>query len=97
MDKTSENGWMESIVPPFSPPDIEVANSAIAGAARNCCPVLAFNFQGRTVSIFILCIVIESEFFIHLGSWNRRLPFADLIFPAVFIFENIVKLPFHKG
>jgi hypothetical protein len=38
MDKTSENEWMESIVPPFSPPDVDDTNSAIAGAARNCCP-----------------------------------------------------------
>jgi hypothetical protein len=42
MDKTSENGWMESIVPPFSPLDVDDANSAIAEADRKYCPALAF-------------------------------------------------------
>jgi hypothetical protein len=64
--------------------DVDDANSAIAGAARNYRPArrrrrrrAVFNFQGRTLTIFFLCNVrIENEFFIHLVSWNRRLPFV---------------------
>ena len=85
----------EFIVPPFSPLDVDDANTAIVGADRNYRPALAFNFQGRTLFIFIPCNFIENEFFIHLGSWNQRLQFADSIF-QLFLFLRIVKLPFHK-
>ena len=95
MDKTSENGWMESIVPPFSPPDVDDTNSAIAGAARNCCPALTFKLQGRTLSIFILCKVIESGFSFtwEVGIDGCSLPTRCF---QLFLFLRIVKLPFHK-
>jgi hypothetical protein len=55
MDKTSENGWMESIVPPFSPPDVDDANVAIAGPAWNCRPALAFKVG---LYPFLICVTL---------------------------------------
>ena len=77
----------------FPPPDVDDVNSAIAGAARNCRRDHSTHFQGRTLSIFVLCNFIENEFFIHLGSLNCRLLTRCF---QLFFFLRIVKLPFHK-
>ncbi len=60
MDKTSENGWMESIVPPFSPLDVDDADSVVAGPARNCCPALAIKVGLYPFSICVTLTLIGS-------------------------------------
>ena len=57
------DGWFyPSFLSLQSPLDVDDANSAIAGAARNCCPALAFKVGLYPFLNFLLCNFIEREF-----------------------------------